>query len=104
MGHGGCLLDGLRSACVATLDRLLRDCWGVAAPINLDKLMSTVMSLEQCSPPAFVQTGSGNRAVRALTALNASELESVLQGPSCSPEFRVLLQPGAGAENEIFAP
>eukprot|EP00927_Polykrikos_kofoidii_P032730 TRINITY_DN27797_c1_g1_i1.p1 TRINITY_DN27797_c1_g1~~TRINITY_DN27797_c1_g1_i1.p1 ORF type:complete len:1102 (+),score=198.01 TRINITY_DN27797_c1_g1_i1:147-3452(+) len=89
------LVDRLAAVCKTVLARLVRDAWGVAVSIDWSTLStggSGGLTLGQCSPSAFVQTGSGNRVVRALVSLSIADLEGLLQGPFCSPEFRALLQ------------
>lgn len=49
------------------------------------------MTMTSQLPPAFIQSGRGERVVETLQGLSAGDLEFVLQGPDCHPEFASLL-------------
>jgi tubulin polyglutamylase TTLL5 len=87
-------IDQLVGTCRAGVASVSRDLWAAASrlpevPLSPEGSRNRLSLISQL-PSSFVKSARGERVIGSIQGLSSGDLEFILQGPDCSPEFASL--------------
>jgi len=98
-------IDQMVSTCRASLSCVSNDLWAAAASVDILPQSPAgsrgQLSLPGQLPTAFAQSSRGEKVVDTVQGLSSGDLEFILQGPDCIPEFASFLGNSAKAPDEF---
>lgn len=98
-------VDELASSCRASIACVARELWAAAsapgAAPNPEGSGARLRLAEQL-PPAFVRSSRGERAIETVQGLSSADLEFIIKGPECLPEYTQLLAASATLEHDAL--
>jgi hypothetical protein len=101
----GDFIEQLAATCRASIACVSKELWTAAsalAPVPLSPEGSRGrLNLPAQLPAAFAKSDKGERVVETVQSLSSGDLEFVLQGPACMPEFASLLSTKTHASDEF---
>jgi tubulin polyglutamylase TTLL5 len=98
-------VDQLIATCKASVACVSQDLWAAASalgcPPQSPEGRREALDMVAHLPPAFAKSSRGEKVVEAVQGLSSGDLEFILQGPDCAPEFASLLGASVRAQERV---